>query len=130
VVQVTEVANGLDEERIMELLMQFKFYVHAMPDQARYLLLQNPQLSFLLVQAALRIGLLDKSQADVCLVVMATHVQCHGTARLLPAFSTKPAFFSPMKQACFLFLLKGCSVLGAVFGLGSLYARFLSCARP
>lgn len=64
--QIMEAVDSLDEERIMDILMQFKFYMHAMPDQARYLLLQNPQLSYLLLQAAVRIGLLDKAQADVC----------------------------------------------------------------
>lgn len=64
---VLDIIQNMDDGKVVELLAQFKAYAQAMPDEARYLLLQNPQLSYALLQGAIRANLLDKTQADVCI---------------------------------------------------------------
>ena len=63
---IRAVVGSLSEDKIAEVLVQLQAYIQAMPDQARYLLLQNPQLAYAIVQCQQRAGFMTKEKAEVC----------------------------------------------------------------
>ena len=62
-----QAVSSLPPEQMFELMKQMKICIQNNPNEARNMLLQNPQLAYALLQAQIVMKIVDPQVAMVCL---------------------------------------------------------------